>query len=335
MLTSAPVAVLLPTHDHASTLELAARSVLEQTYADLALVVIGDGIGDDTRDVLADLRRDDGRVVVVDRPKAPRHGERTRDEVIRDLGSPIVVYHGDDDLLLPHHVATMIELLAGHDFAHPLPIIVRGDDDLLHLPVDLSERAWVQWHLHPRRNTISLTGAAHTLDSYRRLPVGWRETPAGRWTDHYMWQQFFALPDLRAVTGSRATTVKLDAGLRAGDDRWDRLEEIERWWARMHAEGFGSEWEAMVSRAVREAANRASLVASAHEDQVLALTAERDSLLPHAEALAGAEARAAAATEQAEVARTAAESATHDLDVMSGSASWRVTAPLRRLRSLW
>ena len=56
---AAPIAVIVPTHDHAATLPFSIGSITAQTVADLDIVIIGDGVGDDTRDAVADLRRDD------------------------------------------------------------------------------------------------------------------------------------------------------------------------------------------------------------------------------------------------------------------------------------
>ncbi len=42
--------------------------------------------------------------------------------------------------------------------------------------------------------SIGLTGAAHTLAGYRRLPHGWRTTPADEHTDHHMWLQWLGIP---------------------------------------------------------------------------------------------------------------------------------------------
>ena len=209
---SSAVTVIVPTHDHATTIEYSIRSVLEQTVPDLAVVVIGDGVGDDTRDVVHSIQGEDSRVSFLDRPKAPRHGEILRHEVLQSVTSPFIAYHGDDDLLLPNHLETMIALLADADFAHPLPILVEASGDLVHLPTDLSMEECRAWHVaSPPRNAVSLTGVAHTLESYRRLPHGWRTTPPGQWTDHYMWQQFLGIPDLTAVTSRKATAVKLAA----------------------------------------------------------------------------------------------------------------------------
>ncbi len=45
-----------------------------------------------------------------------------------------------------------------------------------------------------RSGSIGLTGVAHTMEAYRRLPHGWRTTPEGMPTDHWMWLQFLELP---------------------------------------------------------------------------------------------------------------------------------------------
>ncbi len=75
--TSAPVTVIVPTHDHAGLLGMSVGSVLEQTFADIDVVVIGDGVGDDTRDVAAGLVAADARVRFVDLPKSDAQASRT------------------------------------------------------------------------------------------------------------------------------------------------------------------------------------------------------------------------------------------------------------------
>lgn len=267
---SARVLVIIPTHNHPTTLELAARSVLEQSETDLELVIIGDGTGDDTRDVVAGLRAADERVAFVDRAKGKRHNEPVRDEVIRGSSAPLVAYCGDDDLLLPHHLAAMRDALADRDFVHPLAVYVgaceAGDArwQLHYGPTDLSKRAWVRGHQPPLNiNVISLTGVVHTRASYLRLPYGWRTTPSGYKTDHFMWQQYFSQPWFRGVTAPVSTTIKLGANLRVGDSPERRGEEIQQWWDAMHTAGFVPRWDAAVAREVAGARFRARAVYAA------------------------------------------------------------------------
>ena len=54
--------VLIPTHDHGPTLRYAVASALQQTVQDLEIFVIGDGVTDEGRAVVAELVRADPRV---------------------------------------------------------------------------------------------------------------------------------------------------------------------------------------------------------------------------------------------------------------------------------
>ncbi|MEZ5288215.1 MAG: glycosyltransferase family A protein [Vicinamibacterales bacterium] len=246
--------VVIPTHDHASTLGLAVESALAQTVVDLDVVVIGDGAGDPTRAVMAEMCGRDRRVRFVDRPKGESRNEVARHEVVSAATAPVVTYLGDDDLLLPHHVETMIALLAEHDFAHPFPVLIDASGGLVALPTDLTDARCVAWHLQPRQNTISLTGAAHTAALYRRLPWGWRPAPHGRWSDHYMWEQILTLEGVRPITARRSTTIKPPNKIRAHMSTDARRVEMSAWASRMREPGFVAWWDARVADAVRRAA---------------------------------------------------------------------------------
>lgn len=253
------VTVLVPTHDHAATLPFAVASVLAQSVDDLDVVIVCDGVGDDTRDAVRDLERGDRRVRHVDHPKSPRHGEPARHAVLQECRSPFVAYHGDDDLLVPWHLEHLLEAIADRDFAHPLPLFFNdGDDEPVAFPMDLSDRRWVE--LQPIvSNHISLTGVVHTLDAYRRLPHGWRTAPAGHPTDDWMWRQWFTQPWFRGTTAPHATTVKLPQRSRRDWESGQRQDEIAGWSARMREPGFAEAWARIEDAAVRRAAVRAAL----------------------------------------------------------------------------
>ncbi len=106
-MTSPRVLVIVPTHDHPWSLDLAVESALAQTVPNIDIVIIGDGVGDDTREVAARLLDADDRIRFIDRPKSPSRAEHTRHEVISSSDADFVTYLGDDDLLFPDHVETM------------------------------------------------------------------------------------------------------------------------------------------------------------------------------------------------------------------------------------
>jgi len=230
--THDPVAaIIVPTHDHAATLDLAVRSALEQTVAEVEVIVVGDGVGDDTREVMAGLSDADPRVRFLDLPKGPHHGEVHRGTAVGSTAAEIVCYLCDDDLLLPDHVESMIGLLRDADFAHSQNGHLDPDGDWHHYFADLESPQCRAWIMEPGQNVISLTGTAHTVAAYRRLPHGWRTTPPGHWADHYMWQQFLAEPWVRAVTADRVTALQFPSHMEGRED-WAperRRAELEQW----------------------------------------------------------------------------------------------------------
>ncbi len=318
-MTDPPVTVILPTHDHAALLPFAIASVTEQSFGDLALVVIGDGVDDATRDVVADVCRRDPRVSFLDRPKALRHAEEVRDEVIGSTDSAVIAYHGDDDLLLPWHLREMLDVLGDNDFAHPLPLLVEPDGTLRYIPTDVSRPDCRDWHRDPDsvNNAVSLTGVVHSAASYRRLPAGWRTAPVGTPTDLHMWRQYFGLPDLRAVTANRATTIKLHTDRRKALSPDERVGEIEQWWRRVHATGFREQWDTNADAAVRRAAVDCQLAMSARRNQIQRVQERADS-------------ERGSASQRIRQLAAERDEARRQLASVTGSRSWRLSRPLRR-----
>lgn len=250
--------ILIPTFRHPRLLPYALRSALAQEGVSLEVLVVGDGVEDDTREALAPFLEDE-RVRFFDYPKGERHGERHRHEALREASGRVVLYLSDDDLLLPDHAAEMIRLLERADFAHSAPYLVRPEGSLEFAPIDLSEPGFWPFLLRGRWNKIGLTGSAHTLEAYRRLPHGWRPAPADVWTDLHMWRQFLELPGLRARTGTRITALHLPEQHRLGLSMEERVAELERWWARLRSPGFGEQLEREAAEALRHTAVRHEL----------------------------------------------------------------------------
>jgi hypothetical protein len=148
----------------------------------------------------------------------------------------------------------MAKLLEQADFAHGAPLVVLPDGSLRYGPIDVADPEFQALLLRGGWNKIVLTGAAHTLDAYRRLPHGWRPAPPEIWTDLYMWQQFLRLPGVRAHTGSRLTHLHFAEAQRRGHSMESRVAELEDWWSRLQAPGFADELAAEVAETVRRAA---------------------------------------------------------------------------------
>ena len=295
MSSNQKVLLIIPTHDHPTTLPFSIKSALNQTHKNLEIVVIGDGVTSDTREVMAEIVTTHPHLSFFDKPKATRHGEEYRDQVIRDSDADYVCYLGDDDLLFPNHVENMLYQIVDADFANPLPMFIEPDGTLSYLATDLSLNASTAWHLSekPIRNSVSLTGVMHSRSSYLRLPFGWRPAPPGIPSDLYMWHQYFRLPGFKASTAYVSTTAKFAASTRAIMSARERAEELEEFTQHLKRPGFVAEWNYRVQEAIRNSAVASHLLVDKLEIEKINLNQSMNQIL--------------------------------------NSVSWRSTAPIRKL----
>jgi glycosyltransferase involved in cell wall biosynthesis len=249
----------MPTFDHGPLLLRSVASVLAQTVADVELFIVGDGVSDATRAIVAELARDPRVRFFDNRAKGEHHGEVYRHAALREARGRIVCYCADDDLWLPDHVATMRELLDGADFAHTLPFQIERDGSFRVLPLDLAQRTH-RWLIggRPRLNRIPLSMGGHTLEHYRRLPHGWRTTPRGTSVPLYTWQQILRTRPCRARSGFRPTVLHFPSLYRKDATIEQRLAEIDVWVERARDSAWVDRLRATLAEApLRDAARRA------------------------------------------------------------------------------
>jgi glycosyltransferase involved in cell wall biosynthesis len=220
--------VLIPTHDHGSTLEYSVRSALNQTIEELEVFIVGDGVPDAARPVIEDLCRSDDRIRFFDNEKGPRLGELHRHAALQEAKGRVACYLSDDDLWLPDHVETMERLLETADFGNVVPFAVAPDQTVYGGVVDLAAPAIRQWLLKGL-SLVDLSSTGHRMEAYRRLPEGWRTTPEGIYTDLYMWQQFLCHPDCTSASAFRITAVTFPSTTRTDWSLAERVEELAVW----------------------------------------------------------------------------------------------------------
>jgi len=103
------VAVLLPARDAAPTLGAACRSILRQSFRDLALVVVDDGSGDATPALLERLGARDRRLRVV---RGPGEGiARALDRGLAACDAPLVARMDADDVAWPRRLELQLAAL--------------------------------------------------------------------------------------------------------------------------------------------------------------------------------------------------------------------------------
>jgi glycosyltransferase involved in cell wall biosynthesis len=235
--------IIIPTHNHPTTISYALESAQHQSISDLEIVVIGDGVGDDTRDIVYDIIKTDSRIRFIDKPKCASRNELTRHQVVVESQSKIITYLGDDDLFLTNHVEIMQRILIENDFTHSCPVYITKEEEIIVHGTNLKVKKWIDFHLIPNQNTISLTGAAHTLQLYKRLPYGWRIAPPGNYSDLYMWQQIFKVPGIKMATSKLSTTIKLGSNFRTSLNQEMRRMEIAEWSNKIKSTGFNAYWQ--------------------------------------------------------------------------------------------
>jgi len=221
--------VLIPTHDHADTLPLAVASARAQRGVELEILVVGDGVPDRTRELVAALQRDEPRLRYFDRPKGERHGERHRHEALAAARGDFVAYLADDDLWLPGHLAALDAALRDADLAHTIAVSADPAGALSVALADVAVPGYLD-RLRANQGGFGLSCAGHTLAAYRRLPEGWCPAPKTIATDAWMWIQLLEQPGLRAASVPRATVFRLPSPERRGVPPPERAAEMERWW---------------------------------------------------------------------------------------------------------
>ena len=225
--------IIVPTHSHASTLALAVGSALAQTVTEVEVLIVGDGVSADVRDVADGLAATDPRVRFFDHPKGPNHGELYRDTAIRDARSDAIFYLCDDDLFMRDHVADLLELLETHTFVQSKNGYFTADGDALPYAGDLADPDSLARILSDDEvfNFVSVTGTAHSRQFYLEANAAWEATPAGAFPDWFQWRKLLRDPQFSGATSLRMTALQFPSS-REGRDDWSaqrRLDELEHW----------------------------------------------------------------------------------------------------------
>lgn len=307
--------VLIPTHEHVATLRYAVRSVQAQSVQDFELFIVGDGVTDATRALVAELAGEDDRIRFFDFAKGPRKGECHRHTALQEARGRIVAYLGDDDGWMPNHLAVVDDLLTDADFGHTLQLGITEQREIVALPAALENPDFRRRMLSEHFNRFDLTFGAHTLDAYRRLPRGWHTTPAEfPWTDLYMWRQFLEQPWCRARSAMIPTGINTWTHGRPGLTDQERAEDLAWWLSRIADADYREQLCAEVIGRFAGESVTFELLALERMREIDVLTAQAQERASEASRLAI----------ELEVQARAAHA-------MRTSLSWRLTAPLRKL----
>ncbi len=221
--------VIIPTFDHHDMILQAVASIKRQTVQDFEVFIIGDGVAEQTRELVAHLCEEDVRFSFFDNPKGLRTGEIYRHQALQNAKGGVVCYLADDDLWLPNHLETMLEAGRNADFFHSLHVGLHPKKGFYFVPANLEDDSERRLMCQTVTNRFGLSFCGHTMAAYRSLPFGWRTAPDGVPTDLHMWRQFLLERGIRAKTVFRATALNFASPPRQNWSHEQRLQELVRW----------------------------------------------------------------------------------------------------------
>ncbi|MEQ9298247.1 MAG: glycosyltransferase family A protein [Cyclobacteriaceae bacterium] len=222
--------VIIPTTiDRGILLPYSVGSVQNQTVQDIEIFIIGDGVYDETREVIYDLQSQDDRINFFDHPKHERRGEIYRHMALQEARGEIVCYLCDRDLMLPHHIETHTKILENYDFSSSV---------CLHIPAEGKPvlhnffgyfGAYSGCSNDMKSNVGGLSIVAHSLSFYHDQAIQWTTTPLDIPTDVFMWNKFLGNRNCRAFSDEETTILYFKRQSHPGWSSENRLPEIADW----------------------------------------------------------------------------------------------------------
>jgi glycosyltransferase involved in cell wall biosynthesis len=221
--------VIIPTHDHADLVRVAAGSALAQTQTDLEIFIVGDGMDAATRLVAVELAGVDRRIRVFDFPKDVKRCARNRHSALQSAQGEYVAYLDDDDYWFPDHLQKLEVALAEADFAHTRLLmlhphfVLQAYQDSLEVPTTRDRM------LTEAYNFIGPTHTGHRLSTYRQLPDGWDAPVDDTSNDLNMWRKFLRQRGIRFRSSRAITTLHLPSSKRESWSLPERFRELTFW----------------------------------------------------------------------------------------------------------
>lgn len=106
--------VIIPVYNCEEYVEHAVRSVMEQTYKNLQIVIINDGSTDQTKIILDKLRLEDSRIILVD--KKNEGVSKARNEGLALAEGEYIFFFDGDDYIAPDCIEKCIRF--GSKYSH-------------------------------------------------------------------------------------------------------------------------------------------------------------------------------------------------------------------------
>jgi glycosyltransferase involved in cell wall biosynthesis len=218
------VTAITATYNWATVLPYAIASVLDQTFTDFELLVIGDGCTDESEQIVDAIA--DPRVRWYNLPTNVGHQSGPNNEGLRQARGDVIAYLGHDDLWLPHHLEALVAAVdEGARLVHGISL----DVSVTTPPVGIPWPGWVYvpgtWIpptavMHDRALIDEVGSWKHPRDTGTLDPEG------------ELWARMADVSGPPRLV-SRITNVKLPASKRRGVYRTRPFHEQAYWLQRI------------------------------------------------------------------------------------------------------
>ena len=217
--TTPLVTVIIATYNRSNILRYSVGSALNQSYKNIEVLVIGDGCTDDSQAVIENMN--DNRLRWIGLPENSGHQSTPNNIGLSEASGEYIAYLGHDDIWLPHHLHSCIEVLNhGYGLVYGLFLII-----------------------HPNKSMVLVAGNTPTTPTtvvHRKILTdkvgGWRHHKTiNSPPDMDLWGRIHKAGFKRNIV-PRLSTIKIHAAIRKDVYKTRRSDEQEYWFNRIQNE---------------------------------------------------------------------------------------------------
>lgn len=222
--------ILLPTHNRADVIGYSIQSILNQSFCDFELLIVGDGCTDSTSIVVQRFMRQDPRIQWFPFAKGRGFGYEHRNTVLKKAKGELIAFAAHDDIWFPEHLASFHNFFSKQStfrIAYSRPVWVHPNGSVIPSFFDISNHH-VQYSFWNLYNGIPATCIVHTRKALKY---------AGYWNSHLphaadwdLWRRVATLDPQRKIGFiGRPTTAHFRAIWRNSNSSHDEtISEVYR-----------------------------------------------------------------------------------------------------------
>lgn len=162
--TSAPlVSVIVATYNSSRTLRYTLAAILQQTFTDFELLVIGDACTDNSAEVVSGIP--DSRIQWINLEQRIGSQSGPNNEGLRRARGKYIAFCGHDDLWFPDHLEHLVQHLELHDLdlTYALSLLINPEGVYAVIGAPPAGKNYGEWHIPPsswllRKSVVASVG---------------------------------------------------------------------------------------------------------------------------------------------------------------------------------